>query len=84
MEEFFILMEGLLSANFGTIMQIIALTDVIPPPVRRNFSDVYIATELMDTDLHQIIRSAQVLSEEHSQVNLYTNFCVCKQSLSKL
>ncbi|KAL8146216.1 mitogen-activated protein kinase 3-like [Apium graveolens] len=50
---------------------IIALTDVIPPPVRRNFSDVYIATELMDTDLHQIIRSNQVLSEEHCQYFLY-------------
>lgn len=77
------MMEGLLSTNFLTITQIIAITDVIPPPVRRNFTDVYMATELMDTDLHQIIRSAQVLSEEHCQVNLYNNFCVCKQSLSK-
>jgi hypothetical protein len=29
---------------------------------------VYLATELMDTDLHQIIRSNQQLSEEHCQV----------------
>ncbi|KAL8152228.1 hypothetical protein V2J09_009988 [Rumex salicifolius] len=47
---------------------IIGLRDVVPPPVRREFTDVYIATELMDTDLHQIIRSNQSLSEEHSQI----------------
>lgn len=50
-------------------MQVIGLRDVIPPPLRREFSDVYIATELMDTDLHQIIRSNQGLSEDHCQVN---------------
>ncbi|KAK1589159.1 hypothetical protein Q3G72_031084 [Acer saccharum] len=50
---------------------VIAIRDVIPPPLRREFSDVYIATELMDTDLHQIIRSNQSLSEEHCQYFLY-------------
>lgn len=50
------------------VKQVIAIRDVIPPPVRREFSDVYIAMELMDTDLHQIIRSNQGLSEEHCQV----------------
>lgn len=50
---------------------IIGLRDVVPPPLRREFTDVYIATELMDTDLHQIIRSNQTLSEEHSQYFLY-------------
>ncbi|MFS7964833.1 putative mitogen-activated protein kinase CMGC-MAPK family [Helianthus anomalus] len=50
---------------------VIAIRDVVPPPVRREFSDVYIATELMDTDLHQIIRSNQTLSEEHCQYFLY-------------
>ncbi|KAM6578776.1 hypothetical protein CsatB_030613 [Cannabis sativa] len=50
---------------------IVAIRDVIPPPLRREFTDVYIATELMDTDLHQIIRSNQGLSEEHCQYFLY-------------
>ncbi|XP_052171083.1 mitogen-activated protein kinase 3 [Diospyros lotus] len=50
---------------------VIGLKDVVPPPLRREFSDVYIATELMDTDLHQIIRSNQGLSEEHCQYFLY-------------
>ncbi|CAN8255012.1 unnamed protein product [Cochlearia groenlandica] len=50
---------------------IIAIRDVVPPPLRRQFNDVYISTELMDTDLHQIIRSNQSLSEEHCQYFLY-------------
>ncbi|XP_010253496.1 PREDICTED: mitogen-activated protein kinase 3-like [Nelumbo nucifera] len=50
---------------------VIAIKDVIPPPIPRAFCDVYIATELMDTDLHQIIRSNQELSEEHCQYFLY-------------
>ncbi|KAM5583919.1 hypothetical protein ABKV19_003677 [Rosa sericea] len=50
---------------------VVAIRDVVPPPLRREFSDVYIATELMDTDLHQIIRSNQGLSEEHCQYFLY-------------
>ncbi|KAF6150533.1 hypothetical protein GIB67_030334 [Kingdonia uniflora] len=50
---------------------VIGIRDVIPPPIRREFCDVYIVTELMDTDLHQIIRSNQELSEEHCQYFLY-------------
>ncbi|XP_027908775.1 mitogen-activated protein kinase 3 isoform X1 [Vigna unguiculata] len=50
---------------------VIGLRDVIPPPLRREFNDVYIAMELMDTDLHHIIRSNQSLSEEHCQYFLY-------------
>ncbi|KAJ8505730.1 hypothetical protein OPV22_006616 [Ensete ventricosum] len=50
---------------------IVAIRDIIPPPVRQTFNDVYIAYELMDTDLHQIIRSNQALSEEHCQYFLY-------------
>lgn len=50
---------------------VIGLRDVISPPLRREFTDVYIATELMDTDLHQIIKSNQNLSEEHCQYFLY-------------
>ncbi|KAG5589702.1 hypothetical protein H5410_040216 [Solanum commersonii] len=54
---------------------IVAIRDIIPPPQREVFNDVYIAYELMDTDLHQIIRSNQGLSEEHCQVSLHsTNF----------
>lgn len=50
------------------VNQVVAIRDIIPPSQRRLFNDVYIAYELMDTDLHQIIRSNQALSEEHCQV----------------
>ncbi|KAJ4980366.1 hypothetical protein NE237_031203 [Protea cynaroides] len=50
---------------------VVAIRDIIPPPLRGIFNDVYIAYELMDTDLHQIIRSNQALSEEHCQYFLY-------------
>ncbi|RCV45314.1 hypothetical protein SEVIR_9G448200v4 [Setaria viridis] len=50
---------------------IIGIRDVIPPPIPQAFNDVYIGTELMDTDLHHIIRSNQELSEEHCQYFLY-------------
>ncbi|CAN6483759.1 unnamed protein product [Victoria cruziana] len=50
---------------------VVAIRDIIPPPVREAFNDVYIAYELMDTDLHQIIRSNQPLTEEHCQYFLY-------------
>ncbi|EOY04614.1 Mitogen-activated protein kinase 6 [Theobroma cacao] len=49
---------------------VVAIRDIIPPPQRESFNDVYIAYELMDTDLHQIIRSNQALSEEHCQASI--------------
>ncbi|KAK8611998.1 hypothetical protein V6N13_132032 [Hibiscus sabdariffa] len=50
---------------------VIAIKDVIRPPQRENFNDVYIVYELMDTDLHQIIRSNQALTDEHCRYFLY-------------
>ncbi|KAF8394970.1 hypothetical protein HHK36_018909 [Tetracentron sinense] len=50
---------------------VIGIRDVILPPLQRAFSDVHIAMELMDTDLFQIIRSNQDLSEEHCKYFLY-------------
>jgi serine/threonine protein kinase len=40
-------------------------------PPRAAFKDVYVVYELMDTDLHQIIRSPQPLSDDHVQYFLY-------------
>ncbi|KAH1199793.1 Mitogen-activated protein kinase MMK2 [Glycine max] len=47
---------------------VIALKDIIRPPQRDNFNDVYIVYELMDTDLHQIIRSNQQLTDDHCRL----------------
>lgn len=40
-------------------------------PNKETFNDIYIVNELMDTDLHQVIRSKQVLTTEHKQYFIY-------------
>ncbi|XP_057450000.1 mitogen-activated protein kinase homolog MMK2-like isoform X1 [Lotus japonicus] len=50
---------------------IIAIKDIIRPARKEAFNDVYIVYELMDTDLHQIIRSNQPLTDDHCQYFLY-------------
>ncbi|PPD73242.1 hypothetical protein GOBAR_DD29824 [Gossypium barbadense] len=50
--------------------QVIAIKDIIRPPLKEDFNDVYIVYELMDTDLHQIIRSNQSLTDDHCRVVL--------------
>ncbi len=50
---------------------IVQIKDIIPPTNRDAFKDLYVVYELMDTDLHQIIRSPQPLSNDHSQYFLY-------------
>ncbi|XWS71768.1 hypothetical protein CRYUN_Cryun03dG0167000 [Craigia yunnanensis] len=50
---------------------IVKIKDIILPPEREKFNGVYIAYELMDTDLHQIIRSSQPLTDDHCQYFLY-------------
>ncbi|CAN4127307.1 unnamed protein product [Withania somnifera] len=50
---------------------IIAIKDLIRPPKKEVFNDVYIVYELMDTDLHQIIRSEQPLTNDHCQYFMY-------------
>ncbi|KAK6263160.1 hypothetical protein QUC31_008976 [Theobroma cacao] len=50
---------------------VIAMKDIVRPPKKETFNDVYIVYELMDTDLHQIIRSEQPLTDDHCQYFLY-------------
>lgn len=50
---------------------IIAVKDIMKPVGRHTFNDVYLVYELMDTDLHQIIRSSQTLTDEHFQYFIY-------------
>ncbi len=60
-----------LSALYSELLlseQVIGIKDVIRPPRREDFNDVYIIYELLDTDLNQIIRSNQPLTEKHCQV----------------
>ncbi|KAL5052945.1 hypothetical protein RYX36_033627 [Vicia faba] len=50
---------------------IIAIKDIIRPPKKEAFNDVYIVYDLMDTNLHHIIHSDQPLCEKHCQYFLY-------------
>lgn len=45
--------------------------DILPPPSIAEFEDVYIVSDLMETDLHRIIYSRQPLSDDHVQYFLY-------------
>ena len=51
---------------------IISLVEVMPPigPLAE-FNDLYVVTELMDTDLHQVIQSSQELNGEFVQYFVY-------------
>ncbi|MBA0611154.1 hypothetical protein Godav_011857, partial [Gossypium davidsonii] len=49
---------------------VVAIKDIIRPPQWENFNDVYLVYELMDTDLHQIIRSNQPLTDDHCRVGI--------------
>ncbi|KAM0898006.1 hypothetical protein ACQ4PT_022198 [Festuca glaucescens] len=50
---------------------VICLKDIMMPIHRRSFKDVYLVSELMDTDLHQIVKSSQPLSNDHCQYFLF-------------
>mmetsp|Transcript_8478 Transcript_8478/g.12716 ORF Transcript_8478/g.12716 Transcript_8478/m.12716 type:complete len:382 (-) Transcript_8478:253-1398(-) len=50
---------------------ILKIVDILKPPSFEKFEDVYIVSELMDTDLHQIINSNQSLTEGHVQYFIY-------------
>ncbi|KAI5319636.1 hypothetical protein L3X38_039344 [Prunus dulcis] len=50
---------------------VIALKDVMMPIHRTSFKDVYFVYELMDTDLHQIIKSSQPLTSDHCKYFLF-------------
>lgn len=49
----------------------IRVEDLEPPSSLSDFEDVYIISELMETDLHRIIYSRQELSDDHIQYFIY-------------
>jgi hypothetical protein len=54
----------------------IRVEDLEPPASLAEFEDVYIISELMETDLHRIIYSRQELSDDHIQYFIY-QVCLC-------
>lgn len=51
------------------------LLDLSPPVSKTQFEDMYIITELMETDLHQVIYSMQPMSDDHVKYFLYQMLC---------
>lgn len=58
--------------------QVLGIDDLEPPESFEKFKDVYIISELMETDLHRIIYSKQQLSDDHIQYFLYQMLCALK------
>ena len=66
-----ILRELKLLRHLGGHENIIWILDIMVHPRRRDFEDVYIVTDLMETDLERIIKSPQPLSDSHIKYFVY-------------
>ncbi|RDY14426.1 Mitogen-activated protein kinase 19, partial [Mucuna pruriens] len=50
---------------------IVDIKRIMLPPSRREFKDIYVVLELMESDLHQVIKVNDDLTHEHHQFFLY-------------
>lgn len=50
---------------------IVKIKNILLPPSRKEFNDIYVVFEHMDCDLHQIIKANDDLTPEHHQFFLY-------------
>ncbi|XP_056864897.1 mitogen-activated protein kinase 8 isoform X2 [Raphanus sativus] len=50
---------------------VVEIKHIMLPPSRREFRDIYVVFELMESDLHQVIRANDDLTAEHHQFFLY-------------
>ena len=50
---------------------IIGINTILKPPSKDNFEDIYLVSDLMETDLEGIIWSEQPLTDDHTQFFLY-------------
>ncbi|KAL3682807.1 hypothetical protein R1sor_000829 [Riccia sorocarpa] len=50
---------------------IVEVKHIMVPPSRREFKDIYVVFELMESDLHQVIKANDDLTPEHYQFFLY-------------
>ncbi|KAA1472372.1 Pkinase-domain-containing protein [Dentipellis sp. KUC8613] len=56
---------------------IVSILDILQPPSIAEFKEVYLVQELMETDLHRVIRT-QTLSDDHCQYFIYQTFRALK------
>ena len=57
---------------------VIRVVNLFTPQPHTHFDDVYIVSDLMETDLHRVIYSRQRLTPEHIQFFLYQMLCGLK------
>ncbi|XP_024545126.1 mitogen-activated protein kinase 15 isoform X2 [Selaginella moellendorffii] len=50
---------------------VVEIKHILLPPSRREFKDIYVVFELMESDLHQVIKANDDLMPEHYQFFLY-------------
>ncbi|KAG8086527.1 hypothetical protein GUJ93_ZPchr0010g9861 [Zizania palustris] len=50
---------------------IVDIKHIMLPPSRRDFKDIYVVFEFMESDLHQVIKANDDLTKEHYQFFLY-------------
>ncbi|CAA3025589.1 mitogen-activated kinase 15-like [Olea europaea subsp. europaea] len=50
---------------------IVEIKHILLPPSRKEFKDIYVVFELMESDLHQVIKANDDLTPEHYQFFLY-------------
>ncbi|ONK55141.1 uncharacterized protein A4U43_UnF7160 [Asparagus officinalis] len=50
---------------------LVEIKHIMLPPSRREFRDIYVVFELMESDLHQVIKANDDLTPEHHQFFLY-------------
>ena len=50
---------------------VLSIKSILQPRSLQEFNELYVVSDLMETDLAQIIKSNQVLSDEHIQFFLY-------------
>ncbi|MCD9639333.1 Mitogen-activated protein kinase 8 [Datura stramonium] len=48
------------------ILDIVEIKHIMLPPSRREFKDIYVVFELMESDLHQLLRPMMILHLEHT------------------
>jgi mitogen-activated protein kinase 1/3 len=50
---------------------IVEIKHILLPPHPREFRDIFVVFELLETDLHQVIKANDDLTQEHHQFFLY-------------
>jgi mitogen-activated protein kinase 1/3 len=67
-----ILRELKLLKHLNSHENIVSILDIMTvPPYTHNFEDIYIVTNLMESDLERIVKSKQRLTDQHFQYFLY-------------